>query len=351
MADEAVTSVVAKAPPRSFLNKRHLKFEILGGVDQKGQRIILDGNGGSSLSIEGFRATVSITMAGGDFMSQMTAEIYNLPPDLTNILSTLGMYNVMSSVFCNQIIVYASTDNSDPDHPFYIKVFEGSIIVAYLDNNQAPNPVFHIQSQPAGGFNLRASPTVSFEGSVSKVDVVRAIVYNFKQTLNANNINVNVSGGDSSINPPIREVVNCGVSGSLNNPHYHGDLMTQLDRVRIDGNFSISLQNGVLYLYNVGDSIDEDDIHGSPPLFARQTGMIGYPQYCSQGLIINSIFRPEILFGQTVQVLSSIQPACGLWPAMVSLHHELSTLMPDGPWMTQLVVAKRMIQGSITSDN
>lgn len=351
MAEEQI--VVGTPLLKSSFTQRHLKFEIIGGLDQKGKRIILNAQGNNALSIEGFRSSVAIQMSGGGTLSEMTAEIYNLPTELTNILSTLGVYNLTAGSYCNQVIVYASMNNSEEDRPFYTKVFEGSIIQAYVDNNGAPDCIFHLQCQQLGGFNLRGCPSVSFEGSVSKVNVVRAIVNNFKLTLNANNVAINIAGNGEKdkLNPPIRQVINCGVSGSLNNPHYHGDLKTQLDRVSQDGGFQyIAQQNGNLYIYPKGKNIDPQDVELSPPLFAPQTGMIGYPQYCSQGLIIRSLFRPELLFGQSICVRSDIKPACGIWDFMISMQHHLSCLQPNGPWETQLVMAKQYIPGAIHND-
>ncbi|CAI3941497.1 unnamed protein product [Commensalibacter communis] len=332
----------------NFFKIRLLKFELIGGLDPQGNQYYFS-NGDYFLKVDGHRSTVTISYFSGSMLGKAEITIYNLPHQLADEISNLGQYMAMPGRLCHQIIIYATTENSDENDPRYIKIFEGSILVSYTDYNAVPDYVTHIQAQTSGGFNNVPCPYVSYSGSVSSEDIVKAIVNNFKLTINSNEaqtLNVEMIKGAKNQqeldkirarNPIISHVVNAKVTTTQTNPHFVGDLKTQLDECAKAGRFEYNIQQSILYMYPKGQGIP--NVSESPPLFSVQTGMVGYPQYSNNGIIVKSVFKPFLIFGQPIRIQSKVKPACGVWHSMASMQHSLSSLMPDGDWYTTTLVS------------
>lgn len=321
----------------SFFQERLLKFEFWGGIDEEGHQVTFS-NGSNHIALEGFRANVDISMFNGIVQPELNVSIYNMPETIANQISTLMVYDKFASYPGNQIIVYASADRSKPDEPFYIKIYQGIIATSYTDYNAAPEIVTHISAQTLSGMNMVPFPALSYAGKVSAYEIVQAIVANSKTILN---------GGDAIPKElqPIVEVINQGVHTALENPHFVGDMISQLDQCAYHADFSYTIQNQILYMRPKG-AVSETPFK-SNILLTSATGMIGYPQYSSNGMIVRSIFKPYILFGEPIEIQSLYKPANGIWSYMVSMRHSLSCLDPSGTWETQMELTKERIKTSI----
>lgn len=71
------------------------------------------------------------------------------------------------------------------------------------------------------------------------------------------------------------------------------------------------------------------------PVVSPQTGLIGYPQYNSIGILFETYFNPQILFGGMVNLQSTIPKAKGNF-IVVSMAHELTSVTEGGPWKTMV---------------
>ena len=59
---------------------------------------------------------------------------------------------------------------------------------------------------------------------------------------------------------------------------------------------------------------------------------------------LTTLYNPNVRLAALVEVVSSISPqANGLWQ-VTSLQHELSSLVPDGPWFTEITAIGRHVQ-------
>lgn len=327
--NEEIT-VQGRRPDREF-KERSIKFGFLGGIDGNGKRISLGGS--EILNIEGYRSNVEINYSGGDMLPTARITVFNLPDSVMNTLSTIGLYSNTPNILNNYIIIYANTNGGDP----ITKVFEGSIMIADCDLNNAPSPVVKIQASTLGNLNMNPIRYTSFKGTVKTIDVVRTILNNFKLSLSGNMSSLMIDGS-----LPITHVVNCDVFSSMNSPVFQGDFLAQLRAASQQGGFSYLAHNRTLYIYPQGDTLNIPS--ESIFLVSPKTNMIGYPQYTQEGISINTIFEPNLLYGQPIEVMSNFKSASGRWNTMASLTHRISCKDPSGSWQTTINMAKRFLR-------
>jgi hypothetical protein len=127
--------------------------------------------------------------------------------------------------------------------------------------------------------------------------------------------------------------VNNGVSVQLSKPYYSGAIRTQIQECIEDAGISGIIDDGTLTIWP-GNGARA----GSVPLISPETGMVGYPTYTGTGIVVNTMFNPNVLSGAEVEVKSSLPQACGHWN-VVTLVHDLESEVPNGKWFTQMQLA------------
>ena len=124
---------------------------------------------------------------------------------------------------------------------------------------------------------------------------------------------------------------NNGVQATLSNPYLHGTAYRQAEKCAHDADINWTLDNGKLAIWPKGKARA-----GDTPLISKDTGMVGYPGYNKQGIMVTTLFNPAIVYGSMIQVQSSLTPACGKW-IVYTLVHDLASETTDGPWFTQML--------------
>lgn len=339
MADENNNAIDQKIEKfYSSFTKRYLKFEFIGGVDKEGKKTSF-AKGAKSATIENLRATVSISYNGGTSLPECDCTIYNVHEALANSLTTLGQYQQDSKTLGNILVIYASTNVSNPEKPVYTKIFEGGISVAYTDYGSAPEVIFHVRAMALGGLNLIPAKSLSFRGKGDVAGIMQSMIDNY-----------NRKSGLKPDDSLYLKFKNFGVKAKLNNANYSGDLIEQIRKCANDAHFRFGVQNGTVYIWPMDQSLNDGWIKSaadkqqtkkiSPRLFSCKTGMVGYPAYANDGITVRSIFTGAITFGEEVYVESNYKPANGLWKYMISMQHELSCFTPNGPWLTTIGLSK-----------
>lgn len=256
---------------------------------------------GGTVTLSGARTSARIRNAG--VMSGCTAEIqvFGVAQSVMNQLTTLGlMYNLVT---LNQVTVNAG------DAAGLSTVFQGTVYWAYGDYERAPDvALFMGATSGTGGSASPAAPS-SFQGNQSVVQIM--------QTL-ANQMGLNFE--------------NHGVSGlPLKSAYVEGALIEQANQIARQAGILVSIINGTtLAICPRGGSLAPV---GSVPVIAPGAGMIGYPAFTQQGIIVKHIFNPAIQFLRQIQVQgSSIPQANGTW-VVYKLDLDLDSLVPHGQWM------------------
>ena len=279
--------------------KRRIQITIKLGSDTKTNQPNKFENGSDTLTVDGARTSVRIQNSGAPAGSSASVDIFGLTQSLTNQFCTLGMsFNLVPK---NTMLISAGVDGG-----VLSPVFTGTITNSYADYNQAPNVPMHFELQ-AGLFDS-VMPTVasSFPGSTAVADIMAGFArigfYAFE---------------------------NNGVTVKLQSPYFSGSLATQIQECAEAAGINAEVIGSTLVIWPRGGSRDNQSI----PLISKDTGMVGYPAYTQQGIIVRSIFNPQITFGGKVKVESSVLKATGTW-AVNKLDLALDALIPRGQWMS-----------------
>jgi hypothetical protein len=286
-----------------------------------------DGSGTpQEVKIPALRMTARINIAGGASMGELNLRIYGLDLGLINRLSTLGV--PMALVRRNSVIVEAGDDQNG-----MAQVFQGTISQAWADFNLAPDVAFEVIANTGLYEAMAPVPPFSAKGDVDAAQIMSQL---------AQKMNLRFE--------------NSGVTGvKLNNPNLPGSYRQQAEKVANSGRFNWIIENGILAIWPFNNSRT-----GNTKVISKDTGMIGYPSYTSQGIVVKTLFTPNLRFGSKVQVISTavplargqstspigtqVLPVDGVW-AVTTLNHDIAAEYPGGMWETEMQLT---IPGYIT---
>ena len=259
-------------------------------------------SGTDTVTLSGSRTSVRIQNSGAPAGSTARVNVWGMTPSLMNQLATLGL--VFNIVPRNTITIAAGDAGSK-----LATVFSGTITAGYGDYNAAPDVPFIFECNSGLADAVAPASPSSFTGAAD----VATIMSGFARQMNLG-------------------FENNGVTIQLSNPYFSGNVMTQMRACAEHANINAEIINGnVLAIWPKGGS----RTGGSMPLVSKDTGMIGYPAYTQQGIIVRTLFNPQIAFGGMIQVQSALQKASGQW-AVQKLDLALDSLVPHGQWMSTI---------------
>jgi hypothetical protein len=282
---------------------------------QKPLSFVFDMANGDRVTVSGLRASATVTMGGQANYGGMDCSIYGLTPSLTNRLATLG--RIIPQVRRNFVTVSAGDSVTGQSG-----VYQGVIYIGVADYASMPNNAFRIQSPTSGLVNVKPIPPTTINGAADVATIMSGLAqqagYQFE---------------------------NNGVQQQFFYPYFPGALGEQIQRVAAKANINCTIDpaTNTLAIWPLGTA--RGDLI---PLISPDTGMIGYPTFPALGGVeLTTIYNPSIRFGQRVQVQSSFTPANGQWD-IISLSHELESMVPGGAWRTRLqtVYPEQLMVGS-----
>jgi hypothetical protein len=264
------------------------------------------GTGGSNtVKLSGLRVMAKIIKAGGPSMGTAQLQVYGMALDKMNKLSTLGMRP--TTVRKNTIIVEAGDEGGAK-----AAVFQGNITNAWFDGSGAPEVAFQVLAHVGGFDAVNPVKPTTFKGSVDVATLLSGLATQMGKSFENNGVNV-----------------------KLSNPYFTGSARDQaLAIVKAAGIQWNGLDDNKLAIWPSGQARG-----GQVPLVSAATGMIGYPNFTSQGIYVQSIFNPSIGFGSKIKVKSTIEPANGEW-VTYALNYDLSAEFPQGPWLMSMSAAR-----------
>jgi hypothetical protein len=264
------------------------------------------GGGSAVQNLTGLRVRAHIVKVGGEAFNTLDARIYGMTLSSMNALSTVG--NVISNGR-NSVTMTAGDDVSGMS-----QVFAGYINNAYADMNAMPDVAFQILGSGELKSAMTTVPPTTFKGAKSAADVISGLA------------------GQAGL-----KFENNGVNTILSNPYFPGTVREQmLACVKAAGCEWSGVDNGVVSIWPPGGSrVGGDSITVSP-----STGMIGYPAFTNNGVMVRTLFNPSVKFGQTFSVQSDIKKANGTWN-MFTLEYHIESQTPNGAWFMTMTGAKQ----------
>ncbi|EHQ9350579.1 hypothetical protein NUR12_004265 [Salmonella enterica] len=260
-----------------------------------------DNGGGNVLTLPGAKCFATITVYGGTAGTQITLYIWGLSPAHMADLSYRGVWRPAQSR-TNKMRVMANGR----------LIFEGDITDAYADYNQAPDIPLILTGQV--NFNLRNQTAADFsaKGDVPVADIIRALAS---------------SAG--------LKFENQGVSRSLSNPHFSGNVIQQMLDAASAADINIDTGDAEkVTIWPKGEKRNIPPLHISP-----DHGLIGYPVYTMTGLSATTIFCPDLFIGRRVHLESSLPNVTGDYQ-LTGVIHTITSRTVGGPWSSNCTMTR-----------
>ena len=267
------------------------------------------GNGGTgtpqTFTVTGLRASIDITK-GPTLITDCKLRVRGLTDAQMKSLSTLGM--LPTAQRHNAVTIQAGDATTG-----MFQIYSGFIQSAWVDHANDPDTIFNVAGNPASFYAVNPAPPLSFTGSADVATIMSGLASAMGVQFENNGVNVKIS-----------------------RPYFPGTLYQQVQRAAEAANINYVLDNGVLAIWPQGAARVPV---GTTPLISPATGLIGYPTFTSTGVSLRTLFNPAIRPGSTVQVQSSLQPACGKWTATL-VRYQLESEMPQGAWFQELLCVR-----------
>lgn len=295
-----VSGITVTAAPGK-LTKKHLDLTFQLGTGAFGD------SGFNTMTIKGLRASVSISKAGGNFLSEMNLRVWGMTQEVMNQLSGTG--DDIVSQRRNLITVSAYADGQTP-----AIVFQGNINQCWPDYSGAPDVALAVSALSVVFQALAPATPNSFPTGVNVATFLGNIATQIGYTFTNNGVN--------TILPP---------------SYFVGSLPAQAFECAKHANIRMIFDDGQLAIWPPGG--ERLSPSNTEIIISRETGMIGYPAWAQGGIMIRSEFNPAVKFGYTMVVQSDITPAEGDWN-IFNLNMILESEMPDGKWEMAIQATK-----------
>jgi len=258
----------------------------------------------NQVKLDGYRMVAIVDKAGMPAMCALELRIYGLNLSVMNQLSTLGRPTVV--VTNNSVSLSADSGNG------FSQIFVGAIKRARIVLSSAPESYLAVTALSGGDAALQVLPPSSFPGAVDAADVLAGMAKQEGLNFEPN-----------------------GVSVQLSSPYFPGSTLDQIYSCVRAAGVNMIIDNGTLAIW------PRNGARGANvPTISRETGLIDYPSTSGQDLLsLRTLFNPLIIPGGKITVADDfISGANGTW-TVLRLTHYVSSLMPDGDWMTTLEAA------------
>lgn len=253
------------------------------------------------VTVRGLRATVNAVISGGVQMGQMHLRIWGMRLSDMNQLSTMG--TAVQLVSRNKVTVFAG-DEGQP----LSKVYVGTVLHAWFNGSAAPNVVFECIASAGALEAIKPIDPTSFPGSFSVAAALEKLAGQMENAFE-----------------------NGGVTATLPGGYYAGTARQQAYKIAESVPINIMIDNGVLAIWP-----KNGERTGANPVISPETGMVGYPEFMVQKIKVVSIFNRNFKYGALITVQGSQLPQANGRFAIVSMTHNLASLVPGGPWFTEL---------------
>lgn len=272
----------------SLYSKRSIKFVFVNETSS------FDKSGNNTITIDEVKSTVSFQSAGNLFGTQVNVSLFGLGIELLAALSSkaMGLFGSDTERISLQIIVGETS------------VFSGYMTSSVANMNTIPNTSLMITATANADLQNKPASPFSFNGATPVPDIINAIC-------NAAGYKAYITGLDGLV---------------VTNPHYEGDIFSQLTALCSDVNIAMSVTPPSISFWPQDGERDT-----VMPFISPDHGLIGYPVFSNGGLMFQTQFSTLLTTGRNVQIETSLPHASGVYK-LTSVTHELSSWMPDGPW-------------------
>lgn len=300
---------------------------------------VFSGTTSNTLVLEGLRMTATITGAS-QYPSSCSLRVNGLRAADMNALSVIWAPTAqfapgvpLAGVATTPINALARLIlEAQPDSGGWLQIFGGTFTEGGPDYTQLPDVAFYCECKTGYIWQVQKATPLSINGSASVVNLAKQLA--------------------SQMGYPLE---NNGVAGVLHNPYFAGTLMDQWIALAAAAPFDWYLEGRGVLAICPRNTPRERPV---AKVLNASSGLVGYPQVQRYGVQVSCLFDPMIELGSPIQIggntntpgpvvgnkrLLGLDPQAGglpygtegLW-FPYSATHTLSSLMPGGPWFSQL---------------
>jgi len=251
---------------------------------------------------EGIETHVQVDKPGEPDQNKCTVELYNLSMDTMRDMTTLAFRPLQSKN--NAIAVYAGDEING-----MAKCFSGEIQAAFADFSTAPTIKMHIEAAAGAYAALAASPPIAVDGTENAASLIQQFAkeagYSFR---------------------------NNGVSAQVKNCVLNGSPIQKAQTVADMVGCELIIDDNMVIIQPFDKALDS----GNATLMSKDSGMLGYPTFTSDGISLKCLYNPDLQLGALVEVKSVVPGAEGTWKITHLQHSLIANANSPGDWFSMI---------------
>lgn len=275
-------------------NKRRVTIAISIGKGKNGDE------GADIVTLTGHRVVADISMAGGESMGALQMRVYGLKQELMHQLTTIGP--IATAIRFNNAVSISVGDDTNMG-----EIFSGTIDKAWGDYQGMPDASLNIVAFAGYNAAIKPIPARSYKGPTYVANIMADLAKIMGVAFENN-----------------------GVYTMLSSPAFNNTAWQQVQACARAADIYFALDRGVLAIWPKNGNRS-----GAIPLISPDTGMVGYPAFSSNGIVITTLLNPNIQLGGQVDILSSLPMANGRWN-ISNVSHAFESENPGGAWFTRI---------------
>jgi hypothetical protein len=263
--------------------------------------------GGSTKIVTGLRVNAEISKGGAPTKNEARIRVYGMRQEDMNTLSTLGLAPL--AVQKNLIQVQAG------DSDGLTTVFQGEITGAWVNYHTPPELYFEVHAIAGYFASLNPTHPTSLKGGTPVATIFQSLAKQMGYTFQNN-----------------------GVTTQIQSPYLTGSAYQQAATLAESVGLEFGIDDNILFIAPRGMPRQPK---GQVPLITPTSGLIEYPVWDKQGLVVQTLLNPLYqLNGQVVIQDSAVVRANGPW-RIHGLQHRISSKHPhESSWASKLHLAK-----------
>ena len=283
----------------SFVKRQlSISFQLQAGASNASTQFAESGT--DTASLNNLRMSAKIVKSGDPTLNSLQLTVYGMTLSLMNQLSTLGKaINLLRPAI---VTVQAGDAQAG-----MTTVFKGNVSNAYGDFQNAPDVPFHVEAYSGLMGGIQKMDPTSFSGSTDASTVMQQCASKMGLSFENNNVNQ-----------------------KLSNPYFYGSPRAQAQSCAAAANIGFAIDDDTLAIYPKNKPRNGGTVTVSPT-----TGMISYPTFTNAGILVRTLFNPQIKFRSQIEIQSSLQRANGTW-IVYGLSHDLESQVIKGQWFSTL---------------
>ena len=167
----------------------------------------------------------------------------------------------------------------------------------------------HIEAAAGSYPSLKASPPIAVKGSQSAASLIEQFAKESGYTF-----------------------LNNGVTSSVKNAVLNGSPVQKMRAVAGMVGCELIIDDNVVKIQPYDKGLDQ----GNAVLMSKDSGMLGYPTFTSEGISLKCLYNPDLQLGGMVEVKTVVPGAEGTWKITKLSHSLVANSNSPGDWFSSI---------------